>query len=89
MALLEAFSLGIPLVSTTVDGAVELIKDNRMGYLYNKNHEAVNHILNILNNNTDLYKNYLVDFSQKYNNINLYKHKIEQSYNKGTSQNGL
>jgi glycosyltransferase involved in cell wall biosynthesis len=89
MAVLEAFALGIPLVSTRVDGAVELITDNRMGYLYDDNRDAVNHILHILNDNADLYKNYLVDFSQKYNNINLYKHKIKQSYNKGTSQNGL
>ena len=89
MALLEAFSLGIPLVSTMVDGAVELIKYNRMGYLYDDNQEAVNHILQILNENADLYKQYLIDFSKNYNNINLYKQKLKQSYNKGIGKNGL
>ena len=45
MALLEAFALGIPLVSSKVDGAVEIIKDDRMGYLYDSNEEAVEKII--------------------------------------------
>ncbi len=85
MAVLEAFALGLPLVSTRVDGAVELITDNRMGYLYDKDQDAVKYILEILNQTKDFYKDYLLNFSKDYNDIQSYIEKITQAYtyNKG------
>ena len=80
MALLEAFSLGIPLVSTKVDGAVELITDNRMGYLYDSNGEAVNQIISLLNSNKKDSAEYLTEFSKNYNNKDLYIKSILTAY---------
>lgn len=82
MALLEAFSLGVPLVSTKVDGAVELINDEKMGYLYEENSEAVDHILKILNSNQKEIKDYLMKFSKEYNDIEKYKNEILNAYKK-------
>ena len=79
MVLLEAFALGIPLVSSRVDGAVEIIKNDLMGALYEDNQTAVNEVLNILNN-PDKHSNYLKEFSKQYNDINNYKEKIIEAY---------
>lgn len=68
MAVLESFALGIPLVSTKVDGAVELINDEHMGSLYDTNEQAVKQIVNILDNDKDKYVDFLVNFSKNYNN---------------------
>ena len=81
MAILEAFSLGIPLVSTKVDGAVELITDERMGYLYDTNEEAVAQLLNILQYPNNERKLYLQEFSKTYNDVEKYKSSILKSYN--------
>lgn len=80
MAIIEAFSLGVPLVSTKVDGAVELIDNNLMGYLYDTNQEAVDAIFNILGSNKKDICNYLKDFSRVYNDIDKYKVSIRQIY---------
>lgn len=80
MAVLEAFALGIPLVSTKVDGAVELIADERMGYLYDTDKMAVTQLLNILNNSTNERKIYLQQFSKQYNNIERYLYSILTAY---------
>ncbi len=82
MVLLEAFALGVPLVSTPIDGAVEIIKDEKMGCLYNSNEEAVDYILKILSRDNREVKNYLQKFSNDYNDKELYKAKILNAYNK-------
>lgn len=76
MAVLEAFALGVPLVSTKVDGASELINNELMGNLYSTNEQAVSQILKILNNNKEEYEKYLLKFSKDYNNIEEYKKKL-------------
>lgn len=81
MALLEAFALGVPLVSTKVDGAVELITNELMGDLYDTNDEAVEKIIKILDRNKEDYKKYLENFSKEFNNIETYKNKILSIYN--------
>ena len=80
MALLESFALGIPLVSSRVDGAVELIKSDLMGYLYNENEEAVESLIKILNDDRKKYFEYLTDYSAKYNDIEKYKEQILKAY---------
>lgn len=80
MAVLEAFSLGIPLVSTRVDGAVELITDELMGYLYAQDNDAVSCLLKILNELSSERKLFLQDFSLKYNDIEKYKSSILNAY---------
>lgn len=80
MVVLEAFALGVPLVSTPIDGALELIKDEKMGVLYNTNEEAVNHILKIIAADNTETKKYLCNFSKNYNNQDIYKAKILDAY---------
>lgn len=80
MALLESFALGIPLVSSRVDGAVELVKDDLMGYLYDTNEEAVEKILKIVNSDKKKYVDYLTKYSTDYNDIKKYKDQILKAY---------
>jgi glycosyltransferase involved in cell wall biosynthesis len=80
MALLESFALGIPLVSSRVDGAVELVKDDLMGYLYDTNEEAVEKILKIVNSDKKKYVDYLTKYSTDYNDIEKYKDQILKAY---------
>jgi len=80
MALLESFALGIPLVSSKVDGAVELITNDSMGYLYDTNEEAVDEILKIINSDKKKYIDYLTKYSIEYNDINKYKEQILKAY---------
>lgn len=80
MALLEAFALGVPLVSTKIDGAVELITNELMGGFYEDNATAVKLINSILNSNRSEIKNYLINFSNDYNNIEKYKNVILSAY---------
>ncbi len=80
MAILEAFALGVPLVSTKVDGAVELINNDLMGGLYNDDNDAKEMIINILKGNTQERQNYLKSFSIEYNDIEKYKKEIFKAY---------
>lgn len=50
MAALECLSLGKPIVSTPTDGLIEIIKNNKNGYLSNNDNELVLHIKNLLEN---------------------------------------
>lgn len=81
MALVEAFAFGVPTVSTKVDGAIEIVKDSRMGYLYESNEEAAGQIITILENDKKEYVDYLTAFSKEYNNIDFYKQKMLEVYN--------
>lgn len=80
MVLLEAFSLGVPLVSTKIDGALELIKNDKMGALYETNEQAVKEIQKILGNSKNYYEEYLIEFSKKYNDIEKYKTSLFNAY---------
>lgn len=82
MVVLEAFVLGIPLVSTKVDGAVELLNNDLMGYLYETDDEAVEYLLKIINEKNTDRKTYLQEFSKEYNNISKYKEKLLKNYKK-------
>ena len=82
MVILEAFALGVPLVSTPIDGALELLKDEKMGALYSSNEEAVNQIIKIIDRDNTQSKIYLQTFSKDYNNKDIYKEKILESYKK-------
>ena len=81
MAILEALALSVPIVSTKIDGAVELIENENMGYLFNENHEAIDYITKILIKNNKHNFQYLKNFSINYNNIENYKNKILNAYN--------
>ena len=82
MVLLEAFALGVPLVSTKIDGAVEIIKNDKMGFLYDENSQAVDYIFKTLSTDNQESKDYLKEFSKQYNDIEKYKTKILNAYKK-------
>ena len=48
MVALEAQILGVPIVSTPVDGLIDIIKNGENGYLNEKTEEMVAHILKII-----------------------------------------
>lgn len=82
MCALESLGLGVPIVTTKTDGMVDLIKDEYNGYLYDTNEQAVEYIMQILNNEqlqSKLSKN-AKDFSQKYNDIQTYKDNLRKVY---------
>lgn len=82
MCALEAMALGVPIVSTPVDGMKDLVENEKTGYLSENNEELVNKICEILND-TEYYKalsnNSLLKF-QKMIDINRYKKEILNYY---------
>ena len=82
MVALESLSLGVPIVSTKTDGMVDLLKQNYNGFLYETDEEAVENIVEILNNEDKQkeMRNNCVEFSKEYNNIENYKQKIKDVY---------
>lgn len=52
MCALEAMSLGVPIVSTPVDGLKDLVKDGETGFLKDTNDSLKESCLEILNNNS-------------------------------------
>ena len=61
---------------------MEIITDSQMGYLYENDLDAVENILKVLKTDKEYYENYLIKFSQEYNNIPNYKSKILEGYKK-------
>lgn len=80
MCALESLGLGVPVVSTPTDGLVDIIENGLNGFLYKTNDEAVNYLIKIINNELDL-KNNCIAWSNNFNNIEIYKNKINQIYN--------
>ena len=82
MCALEAMSLGVPIVSTPVDGLKDLIENGKTGYLSNNDDELVNCIFKILEDKN--LQNYLSDNTlakiKKTMNIKLYKKEILKQY---------
>lgn len=51
MVALEAMALGVPIVSTPVDGMCDLIENGVNGYLSDDNNEFADYVVDICNNN--------------------------------------
>lgn len=82
MVALEAQALGIPIVSTPVDGLKDIVINDENGYLSNDDDELANKLLRLVTDNdyqTKLSEN-SKHFSQEYNNIENYKREIIQCY---------
>jgi glycosyltransferase involved in cell wall biosynthesis len=81
MAALEAMVLGVPIVSTPVDGMKVLINNGVNGFISNKNDELVNLLTEII---TGKHK-YLSGEAQKsmtrFTNVNEYKEQLIKIYN--------
>lgn len=79
MAALEAQCLGLPIISTPVDGLVDIIKNNENGFLSDNNNELAEKIIEVLNDDSILSKmrqNSINNF-KVINNKEQYKQKIK------------
>lgn len=82
MTALEAKCLGVPVVSTPVDGLKKIIKNGYCGYLSDKDEELVGNISKILNDDTlygELSRNSRRD-AEEYNDINDFYAEILSAY---------
>lgn len=82
MCALEALALGIPVISTPVDGLKNIIKNDINGYLTNNDDEMCKKILEILSDDFDiesLSKNCQKSF-EKISDLNKYKETIRDIY---------
>lgn len=82
MCALEAMSLGVPIVSTPVDGMRDLVENGETGYLNDSDDELVNGICKILDNK-NLYNHLSGNSIFKVNkimDIRLYKEEIFKYY---------
>lgn len=82
MVALEAQCLGIPVVSTPVDGMKAIIKNGYNGYLSDENDELVSGLLNIITDK-ELYETLKINSlnsSKKYNDVNRFYEVIAKAY---------
>jgi glycosyltransferase involved in cell wall biosynthesis len=82
IAALEAMALGVPIVSTPVDGMRDIINHNETGILSSENEELINSVIRLLSDER-LYKN-MSSLSRKrfqdLNDENYYKEKLKSIY---------
>lgn len=83
MVALEALALGVPIVSTPVDGLKDLIQNDTNGYISDNDLELANKILDICSSEKlrDRLSQNAVEGSKKYNDIQFYIEKIKKYYN--------
>ena len=83
MNALESIACGIPIVSTPVDGLLELL-DKR--YLCSSDDEFISVIIDLLTSQKDImgYRNRLIAVDSSINDVSKYKKILEQLYNRET-----
>lgn len=83
MNALESIACGIPIVSTPVDGLLELL-DKR--YLCSSDAEFISVIIDLLTSQKNImgYRNRLITVDSSINNVSKYKKILEQLYNRET-----
>lgn len=82
MCALEAMALGVPIVSTPVDGLLDLITNDENGYLFDDDEQLANALINI---STDLslqqrLSQSQIDMSVVYNSVENYRKEICDAY---------
>lgn len=83
MNALESIAFGIPIVSTPVDGLLELL-DKR--YLCSSDNEFIFTIIDLLTSQKSIteYRNRLISVDSSINDVSRYKRIIKQLYNRET-----
>lgn len=84
MCVLEAMALGVPIVSTPVDGVADLVSHGENGYLSQENEELVEYLVNVVRDKELRQKLSKVakERFHQYNNRNDYKDKIQRAYDR-------
>lgn len=82
MCALESMALGVPIVSTPVDGLKKLIKNGESGYLSDDDEKIVNEIVRLITDDDlrSAYSSACKEISTKLNDINLYKTVLKNQY---------
>ncbi|MBP3920598.1 MAG: glycosyltransferase [Bacilli bacterium] len=82
MVALEAMALGVPIVSTPVDGMNMLVKNGFNGFLSDDDSELEDKVLEILNNSClrDFLSSNSIDVFMDINNIDNYKRVLMEMY---------
>ena len=88
MCALEAQALGVPIVSTPVDGLKDLVTNYETGLLSDDNNCMVEAILELIDNKEKhmLMSKKAHSFSIDYNNIDKYKNQLKLTYNDAVNQ---
>lgn len=82
MCALEAMALGVPIVSTPVDGLKYLVINGKNGYLFDDDDQLANALISI-STNSSLHKRLSqkqIDMSIEYNSVKNYKEEICKAY---------
>lgn len=84
MCALEAMALGVPVVSTPVDGLKDLVKNGENGYLFDDNDQLADALVSI-STEPSLHKRLSkrqIDMSIEYNSVEKYKKEIRKAYDR-------
>lgn len=84
MCALEALALGVPVVSTPVDGLLTIIQHGVNGFLSDNDDDLVNDLNKIICDKElrESLSNNCIQLSNEYNNLKAYKNNIEGIYKK-------
>jgi glycosyltransferase involved in cell wall biosynthesis len=85
MCALEAMALGVPIVSTSTDGLIELIDNQKTGYILDNDRDIVQTLIKI-SKDSELRNMLSINSKKKFdewNDINNYKKVLNETYNKG------
>lgn len=82
MCILEAETLGLPIIAPEIGELKTTVKNGISGYLYKSDEECIDIIVNLLedNKNYNALKNTTLEFSKEYNNLKNYKNFISDIY---------
>lgn len=82
MCALEAMALGVPIVSTPVDGLKDLVINGENGYLFDDDDKLADALISI-STNSSLHKRLSqkqIDISTEYNSVENYRKEIRKAY---------
>lgn len=82
MCVLESMALGVPIVSTPVDGLIDLVVNGENGYLFDDDDQLADALVNISTDSSlhERLSKRQIGMSIEYNSVENYKKEIRKSY---------
>lgn len=82
IAALESMLLGVPIVSTPVDGMINVVADNKSGYLHDDNENLVDSVLSLLTDKKlqNEFSNESINRFNHLNDVFFYKKEVRKVY---------